>query len=418
MVVKPWTMDPTKPFPIFFAPEGDAPSTLGNPGGIEVPVIPASIPSVTEVILGDNPAVENSPAVRAVPKETTKGPGDFGMESPDESAERAGLKERARGEDGKFIKKDGTTQPTTPVAKPPAKPVAKAPAAPAKPAVAKAVIAPTPPAEPAKVKIGNEEKTPAEWEAHFKALEAKANPPAISKTPEPEPDTPEQVAAAQKQRETDFITKTAEKYLMPELEYDQLLAGGPAGIQKFATLLATAEMRGRQFSADKLTELADHFEARLAELSPIRESHARIQTLMEETQFLNSNEDIKTHPQGLDTFRKISGEMNAGYEAIKAKIDAGTATKSEQGWALQFEDLSPDKLKEAFAEHTRIELAKLPAPAAAVTPPVAAPASSKPAAPVEKPLSSVRPGGTGTPRSETPEQRLVREVNQQRGIAA
>lgn len=402
-------------FPIFFAPEGDV-STLGAPGGIEVPVIPAHVPSVTQVTIGVDPAIENSPAVQAVPKETTKGPGDFGMESPEESAERAGLKERARGEDGKFIKKDGTTQPTSPTAKPPVKPVAKATAAPAKPAVAKAVIAPTPTDEPAKVKIGNEEKTTAEWEAHFKALEAKANPPAISKEPAPEPETPEQVAAAQKQRETDFVTKTAEKYLMPELEFDELLAGGAKGIQKMATMLATAEMRGRQFSADKLTELADHFEARLAELSPIRESHARIQTLMEETQFLNANEDIKTHPQGLDTFRKISGEMKAGYEAIKAKIDAGTATKSEQGWALQFEDLSPEKLKEAFAEHTRIELAKLPAPTSATTQP--APATAKPAVPVEKPLSSVRPGGVGTPRSETPEQRLVREVNQQRGIAA
>lgn len=407
-----------KRFPFFLAPEGDV-STLGNPGGIEVPVVPASIPSVTEVILGENPAVENSPAVKAVEtaKERTKGPQDFGMESPDESSERAGLKERARGEDGKFIKKDGTTAPA---AKAPAKPAAKAPAPQPKPAAPKPV-APTP---PAKVKIGNEEKTPEEWEAHFKALEEKANkpaePPALPKAPTPEAPkkTEQELAAEAQQKEADFITKASQSYLLSEPELDEILQGGQNAPAKLATLLARAEMKGRQFAASAIDQAMQEFENRFGELEGVRDNYQRVQEVMKETSFLNAHEDIKTHPEGLKTFREVSKQMRDGYAAIQAKIEAGTATKSERGWALQYEDTKPEDLDQAIATYTREALAKLSPPVATppATPPVAKPAA--PAVPTEKPLSATRPGGAGTPRTETPEQRLAREVNAFKGIAA
>lgn len=405
--------DPMKTFPFFFAPEGDV-STLGSPGGIEVPVVPASIPSVTEVILGSNPAVENSPAVQAAEAGRTKGPQDFGMETPDESSERAGLKERARGADGKFVAKDPVAQPTTPAAKAPAKPVAKAPAPPAKPAVAKPVA----PAPPAKVKIGNEEKTPEEWEAHFKALEEKASKPpetpAIAKAPTPDaPEKTEQELAAEaQQKEQDFLTRAAQGYLLPEAELDEIIAGGPQAPAKLATLLARAEMKGRQFAASAIDRAMEEFETRFGELEGVRDNYQRVQEVMKETSFLNANEDIKTHPEGLKTYREVSKQMHDAYASIQAKIEAGTASKTERGWALQYEDTKPEDLDKAIATYTREALAKLAPPAPPTTPAATPPAKpAVPEVPAEKPLSATRPGGAGTPRTETSEQRLAREVN-------
>jgi hypothetical protein len=400
---------------LFLAPDADT-STVG--GDLAIPVIPPSAPppSVTDVILGDNPPVETSSAVKAIEKPAapkTKGPEDFGMESPDQSAERAGLKEgRERGPDGKFLKKGESS--ATPQPKAVVKPAATKPATPAKPVVA---AAPSP-APVAKVKIGDQEKTAEEWAKELADLKTKAE----TATPAPkEPvviapvETDEQKAAAQKaqkEREDKFIETISAQYELDPAnggEYDQLLAGGPVGAKKFATMLARAEMKGRQFAADQVNKLADDFNAALG---PILNQHETVQTLMADNAFLTAHPDIKSNPKGLETYQNVKKQMTDGYEAIQAKIKAGTASKSEQGWALQYEDMSKEQLQNDIAEHTLAILAKQPAPTPAVVKPTSPPKLTV----VERPLGGDRPGAAAAPQTESAERRLAREVNASKGI--
>lgn len=406
---------------LFLAPDGDA-STLG--GGIADVIPPASntIPSVTEVILGDQPAIEASSAVAAArePQKDLKtlGPQDLGMESAEESSERAGLtKKRDRDTTtGKFIKAKGEEEPGAPT---PQKPVAKAPATPAKPTApaqpAKPVAAKPAPQVPAKVKIGAEEKTSEEWAKEFAELRAQAAKPPEPKAEAAPVETPEQLAAAAeatKQREEKFITEKMKDYLLDHADggaYDQLLAGGEKGAQAMARLLTTVLMHSRQFTAAKVSELQSHYDETTGPLISDRQT---IQQLMAENAFLATQPEIKDNPKGLETFRAISKQMDDGYKAIQDKITAGTATKSEQGWALQYEDMTPEALKADIALLTKAKLAEQPAATTAIP---AKPQVPKPAPElkvVERPLSADRPGAASPSRGETKEQQLARELNQ------
>lgn len=396
----------------FLSPDADT-ATLG--GGI-ADVIPAAGtgPSVTEINLDSTPAIENSPAVKALEqiKDRTKSPEELGMRSAAEDSELMELtKPRARGADGKFLPKDEPGAPAAQPAKPQApKPVAKAPT-PAKPAQVKPAPAAVPPVVPAKAKEPADNPTAA-LEARLKELEAKlakAEQPA-PKAPEPTepPKTAEEQAAAQKERENAFLTSARNNYLLPEANLDKILMGGAEGAQELANLIATGEMKSRQFAADQMQKMYDDLRAELAGLDPIRQSHSQVQELIAETTFLGANKDIAEHPQGLEIFRRLSNQMKEGYEDTKAKVAAGTATKSEQGWLLQYEDLTPEVLRDTIAGHTRTEMAKAPVAAA----PVVAVAPPKPAAPkiVERPLGGDRPGAIGTPRTESHEASLARQI--------
>lgn len=411
-----------KRFPIFFAPDTDtaAPVDVGT-GDISVPMVPPTPRQVQDVVLPGNENLENAPILKDLPKETRKmrGPADFGMPTAEESSEEMGLTpKRERGPDGKFVPK-GTQQSSPSTQQPKAKatipPAAQKPtptAAPVKAAEpAAATSAPT-----AKVKINGVEKTEAEWAEHFKALEAKA---AAAKAPEPavvkQPDAPakteEETAAEQKAREDAFLAKTAEGYAMTPEEYDIILAGGAQGVKAHANVMARQEMKLRQFAANEINKVTEHYDALLA---PILNQQTTVQGLMQEAAFLGAHPDIKSNPKGAETFREVKNAFENGYKEIKAKVDAGTATRSEQAWAMLYEDAPQEQRMNDIAEHTRAKLGPAPAPVAAA-PPAPKPPAPKPTI-IEKPLGGDRPGSPGSPRSETAEQRLVREVNASKGI--
>lgn len=419
-------------FPIFFAPDtagaSPAPVDVGT-GDISVPMVATPERTVQEVTLPDT-GIENAPILKDLPKETRKvrGPTDFGMPSAEESSEEMGLTpKRERGPDGKFLPK-GPKQPESspstqqPKAKATAPPAAQKPTPTAQPVKAASQISTAAPVAPAKVKIGNEEKTAEEWAAHFKELQEKAGAPAPPngwKPPEPATKTPEETAAetaAQKERETKFVTERAKEYVTTPEDLDILLAGGPKAVEWHAMDRAKLEMRTRQFAADQVNKLAEHYDSIL---SPILAQNQTVQGLMQETAFLGAHPDIKSNPKGLETFREMKTTMESGYQAIQAKLSAGTATRSEQAWGMLYEDMTPEQRMESIAEHTRAKLATImPSPVATPAPAKPAPQQVKPnSANVEKPLGGDRPGGgAATPNAETAEQRIRREVNASKGI--
>lgn len=414
-------------FPIFFAPDTATAAPIADvgTGDISVPMVATPERTVQEVTLPDT-GIENAPILKDLPKETRKvrGPADFGMPTPEESSEEIGLTpKRERGPDGKFLPKQPQSSPSTqqPKAKATVPPAAAKPTPTVQPAKA-ATPAPAPtPAPVAKVKIGGEEKTAAEWEAEIAALKAGKTAAPIPPAENPAEKTAEQTAAdtaAQKERETKFVTERAKEYTMPAAELDEILVGGDAGAAKLGTLLARAEMRGRQHAADQVNKLAEHYDNLLA---PILSQNQTVQGLMQETAFLGAHPDIKSNPKGLETFREMKTTMESGRRAIAEKIANNTATRREQLWAEEYDETPQDKLMEDLAAHTRAKLATI-TPAPAATPPATKPPTPqvKPnPASGEKPLGGDRPGGASSaPRGETAEQRLVREVNASKGIVA
>lgn len=415
-------------FPIFFAPDTDgaspAPADVGT-GDISVPMVATPERTVHEVTLPDT-GIENAPILKDLPKETRKvrGPTDFGMPSAEESSEEMGLTpKRERGPDGKFLPK-GPKQPESspstqqPKAKATTPPAAQKPTPTAQPVKVASQTATAAPVAPAKVKIGGEEKTAAEWEAEIAALKAgkPQDLPPAAKVPEVATKTAEETAAEQKQREDAFLSKAAEGYVIPDAELDEILVGGAKGAAKLASLLAKSEMNGRQFAADQVNEIAKHYDSIL---SPILAQNQTVQGLMQEAAFLGAHPDIKSNPKGLETFREMKTTMESGYQAIQSKLSAGTATRSEQAWGMLYEDMTPEQRMESIAEHTRAKLATImPSPVATPAPAKPAPQQVKPnPANVEKPLGGDRPGGgSATPNAETAEQRIRREVNASKGI--
>lgn len=414
-------------FTLYFAPDTgvsapSAPAVDVGTADISVPMVSTPPRTTQDVVLPGNENLENAPILKDLPKETRKvrGPQDFGMQSPEESSELMGLTpKRERGPDGKFVPKTPQSSPSTQPARPKATtpPAAKTPTPTAQPAkTATQPAAPTP-APAGKIKIGDEEKTQEEWAkelATLKAGKAQDLPPAAKvETPAKTEAETAAEAAAQQQRETKFVTERAKEYTMPAAELDEILVGGDAGAAKLGTLLARAEMRGRQFSIDQQNKLADHI---IGLVSPLLDQNQTVQSLMQETAFLGAHPDIKSNPQGAATFREMKATMEIGYQTIQAKVAAGTASRSEQAWAMLYEDMTPEQRMQSIAEHTRAKLG----PASPVTAKPAAPAPAKPAAPVvtERPLGGDRPGGGGSaPKGETAEQRMVREVNASRGIS-
>jgi hypothetical protein len=403
-------------FPLFFSP--DAGADIGS-GDISVPVVPSPTPApnVTEVDLGSTPGVEAAGAVKELEKSrTVRGPSDFGMESAEESSERAGLTTRPRDENGKFIKA-GNASPSTqrqPRAKATTPPAANKPTPTAQPAKQPAVVATPEPAAPtAKVKIGDQEKTPEEWAAHFKELEAKANPKAPEvKQPEPPAKTEAETAAEQQAREEAFLKTAREgKTWITQEAIDKAIANGdPEFFKDFA---ARVEMSARQFAADQVNQLAEHYDKIL---SPLLTHNQSVQSLMQEAAFLGAHPDIKSHPEGAKTFREMKSTMESGRRAIAEKIAAGTASRREQLWAEEYDETPQEKLMDDLAAHTRAKLGTTATPTATPTPAPAKPKAPAPAPVVEKPLSGDRPGSPGSPRSETAEQRMAREVNAYKGI--
>lgn len=409
-------------FPLYLAPDTataspSAPTVdVGTPD-ISVPMVETPPRAVQDVVLPGNENLEQAPILKDLAKETRKvrGPEDFGMPSPEESSELMGLTpKRERGPDGKFVPKNPQSSPSTqqPKAKATTPPAAAKPIPTAQPAKT-ATPAPAAPAPVAKVKIGGEEKTAAEWEAEIAALKAGKTaapiPPAEKAAPAK---TEAETAAEQQERESKFVTERAKDYTIPEQELDEILVGGAAGAAKLGTLLAKAEMRGRQFAADQVNRFADI-------VQPLLDQNQTVQGLMQEAAFLGAHPDIKSNPKGAETFREMKSTMETGFHTIQQKVAAGTASRSEQAWAMLYEDMTPEQRMASIAEHTRAKLATLtPAPAATPAKPATPQVKPNPAN-VEKPLGGDRPGGSSAaPRGETAEQRLVREVNASKGIVA
>lgn len=384
-------------------------SDTAPPAVIETPnapltaeAIPAAVPTgITEVTIGTGPIDAAAELGLTLPK--VLGPEKLLGEDPEQTADdfaaATGGERRARDpQTGKFLPKEG--EPAKPAAK--AKPVAKV-AAPVLPK------APDPaPVVAAKVKIGDVEKTPEEWAAHVKDLEAKANAPKLPETPaapaKPDP-TPEERTAAQQKADADFINGAAtDRYQIKPEEFDQILAGGPEAAKQFSAALAKVEMNARKFAAAHLNEVH-------AMLEPVLAHQRQIAAYQAEQGFLAANADIAANPAGADKYREINSAHHDYYDAVQQKIAQNTASPTERAWATIFDAMTPEQFHADIASKTRAALGSLPTPVAAPIAPEVVPKAA-PKAPVARatPLNGDRPGGVTAPSTQTAEAKLAAAV--------
>lgn len=365
---------------IFFAADGDSGGaavieTISAPG-VDVPVIePAQgTPDIQDV---------------DIPESGIKGPEELWGEKPDDLIDKAdtdmGKKPRERGPDGKFLPKDGKPPVATP------KPKAVKPEAP-KP------IAEPEPTAPAKLKLGDEEKTPDEWLAEMKKLREQAAKPADPK-PEPVEDKAktEQERKEYQTRREEFISRKAksyaEAYVPDQQRLDIVLSGGPGAAKAWGEEISQTVARA---IADTREEMSDAFnrvlKERDAELQPIFDQHRSVQQFTEENGILASNAVLKAHPEGLATYRRIKDEYQQAYEGIQQKVNAGhPVSDQEKAWALLYGSQKPEDIRATIVERAAAEVGKIPLNTNGNGAPKAA--EVKPPLRVVKPFSSDRPGG-------------------------
>lgn len=405
------------------------PENVAAGTNITVPdVTPANTgPTVTEVVLEPHPAAVKAADRMGLPTHGVMSPKDIGMGSPEEQmaeAERGMKPDRERNADGTYKPKEEKTA-KEPVA-------AAAPPKVIKPVVAKAPEAAKPAEAPvvAKVKIGDVEKTAEEWQQEFDALKVRAEQ---FKAPEPKPveqANPEQQAEEDKrfrEQRLGFIKSTAAQFKLADFGLEkagEMLDGyfagtNPEGLAQFiGHLVAASDARSRETLFEKLNPVLDQFDQRL---NPLFQHQRAIEQYRAENSFLTANPDIAQHPQGPAEFRALREEFHSTYDRIQRKIVEGTASKTEQGWALQYEDTKPEAFNNNIATQVRMKLAAaLPiqaAPVIAATPIPAAPVA-KPDAP--KPFQGGdRPGGVGAaPKVESEQAKFLRGLDQRDNITS
>lgn len=393
---------------LMFAPDVD---TGGGASTLTVPNVTLDIPDISST--PNHPPAEiidlPSPKIPGYlsPKEALGGD-DPRQEREDMEADMMGKPRQPRGPDGKFLTKAEKAVDAK-IADVPVPEKGK-PAPKTKPAtkVAEKPIV-------SKFKIGDVEKTPDEWAAHFKDLEEKAKP---AETPKPaEPTAPSD--NGEKARDEAFLAKAAERYTLPSEELDDILSGGPKAAEKLALFLAKQEMVTRK-------TLVNEFNRVLAEqaqrVDPLLSHHQQIADYQRDQSFLESNPDIKTHPEGYATYKTVEKEIRDGYALIQSKVANNTATPVERAWATIYENQPPEQFQTDLAAHTRVRLSAAPpaeaAPVAAAPspkPPKQQPQATTPAA--SRPLMSDRPGAaSGVVRTESEQARMLRSLNDYQGI--
>lgn len=384
---------------IFLDQDGDAGGasvieTISAPG-VDVPVI--------EPAGGDTHIEEVT-----IPESGVKGPADLWGEDPEQQMAEAQAKmsgeERERGPDGKFLpkKKEGE-QPDPAVKSVKTKAAKSAAEAPKPPAV-------KPPA-PAKLKLGEEEKTADEWLAEMKALREQANKPAET-TPEPTADDKAKAAETEKQtaeKRTAFLAKAAEGYTMKPERLDLILGGGPEAAKALAEELARVQLDTREWMAEQHRGVMDDLRA---ELQPLLDQHRSVQQFGEEHQALNSNPQLKAHPEGLKLYRQFKEEYAKSYDDIQARTLSGQeVSPQEKAWAIMYGSQTPEGIRDSVVQRAIAEAAKIPLKTNGNGAP--AKIETKPPLRITKPQNFDRPGGAAPAvKTESKDGQLVRELTE------
>lgn len=381
-------------FPIFYAPEGTTTGTIEAPG-VSVPVLESSAPVVEEV------NIQSGGIEKIVPEDApefgVKGPKDILGEDPEETLDKAeqamGKPARERGPDGKFLPK-GPKE-----AKPNKNDV--------KPVVSKPVAKPVQPVAvvPSKVKIGDDEKTPEEWQQELATLREKATAAAKPTEPAPdlkarEQDDAKKAEQTKADRERFIETESTKQDEFDEKMHDTILSGGPEGLKAHRTLLAKTEAKLREWTADSVNAAIDDLKG---QLKPILDREKTIGQYSEENGVLNDNPDLKAHPKGLETYRATKEQYEKYFDGVQAKGDQ--ATPQEKAWAAQYGALSPADRKQAIIANAKAEVAKIPLKTNGNGAPV------KPVPRVTTPQRNDRPGGgVAVQRMETADAKALREM--------
>lgn len=381
-------------FMLMFAPDegGAGPAvieTISAPG-VDVPVLESPVGGdITPVEIANE---ETDGGVKS-PSDLF---GEDGQDLMDEADAKMGKKiERERDENGKFLpKKEKEVDKTKPAAV--AKPVEK----PAE--VSKPVETPV-----AKVKIDDKEMTPEEIADELKELRAKAAAKPAEQAPDPKAEQ-ERAAEAEKaltERRQTFLTSAAERYTPTEQEWDKALVGGPEAAKTIGTMLAKAEMGGREAAANMVNEAMETLEKRLA---PILEREKTIAQYQEENTAINAFPEIKANPKGIEIYRQVKTSFDEARNTISSKGES--ATPQEKAWLAAYNAQTPEGLREAIANHAKAEIAKLPVAASPNAKPAVIQQVTKPIRPT-KPFSGDRPGGISSPKSESSQARFVRDMD-------
>lgn len=378
--------------PIFF--DIDDPGTGGGAAIIETITAPGLDVPVLEPAGGGHEIQEVT-----VPETSIKGPEELFGEKPEEQMAEADAKmgkaTLERGPDGKFLpkKKDGAEKPVVEVVKAKAKPLE--------------VAAPVDP--PAKLKLGEEEKTAEEWLAEMKQLREQ-----VAKVPDKVDPKPEEAAAkAQEEqkhtaeRRKSFLDQTTANYTLKNDRLDTILGGGPEAVKAFAEELAKVEVNTREAMAKLVNECLTE---RDALIQPLLDQHKSVSQFTEENQALSSNAQLKAHPQGLETYRKVKAEYQQTFDSIQQRVAKGEAVSpAEQSWAILYGAQKPEDLRNTLIERAAAEAAKIPIK----TNGNGAPTKVEPKAPlrITRPLNTDRPGGPSPGvKTETQDARLAREL--------
>lgn len=407
---------------IMFAPD-DAPAAGAAPvsAPLSVPEVPAaaSHPAAEIVEVPAAPGVIKAAEEIGLVLPGVKGPKEMlGDDSVDEMKrmedEMVGAKEgRKRGPDGKFLPKEGEpAKPAKAQVKPPApaKPVTP-PTKTEKPVAATVVPEP-------KIKIGEKEMTASEI---AKALEDKAKP---AEVPAPTVEKkPEEIAAEKaksdleaKERDDQYIARTAEKFKMTPEEHDTILAGGPEAVEANAKFAARIVLESQKETAQQVNSIVNAIYDRI---DPLVKHQQQIEEYRTNAAFLEAHPDIKADARGLVESITVRKQLHDEYDRIQAAISQGKATKDEQGWSLLFEATTPSQFEQDVAHYTRQRLKIATTPAAQVAPVAAVPATPVAPKPVAaKPFNGERPGGATAPRNESKDARELREMNEREGIAS
>jgi hypothetical protein len=414
-------------FPIFRSPDietapagGASPAMAvpaeSSPTGEPIAVTPRQPPKQGEIVqpasVEDKPKRIRQPGVKVSKVDVMK---ELGLkESPSETMAKESAKMRAaRGErerdgDGKFLPSKPPEETAHAKLGEP-KPEAAKPAAP--------VEQPKAPVTVPKIRIGDMEKTEAEWSEHLKTIEEAKKMPVEQPTPEDKKDpTPEEAKAAHEKVRADWRSRTKinlmDKFNVEPAKIDNFLASGDP------KLLA-------DIISDMVTDgIEDTWLAMGKQINPVIDELQRtlkpVASTMEEqrlehayTQFVDQHADIKAHPEARAAIIEITAELTDEFAAIKEIIRTQPHSRIVPNLQARMHELET-KWFDIVAQMTREKLGITSA-----APSIAAVTRPAPTAPPPKPRP-VAPGGniggSGVPRKTSAQADQVAQLRAHEGI--
>lgn len=385
-----------KLFPIFYAPEGGESgiSAAASPTGTAVPEAPVQTGgSTTEIIQpAPEPKPIRQPGVKTSKLDVAK---ELGLKAPPSELVAAEAKKVRDAATGKYAKlADLGKKPEEPVklGEPTPKPEPK-PAP--KPVEAVKV-------EPVKVKIGSEEKTSEEWEKHFKELAEKAEK--AGKPPE-EPvvaKKPEEIEAEQKKTRDEWLAKTAARFTLDQKAFDKAIADGDP--KPFGELIARAIEEQRQWVAEVMQPHLEKITGFDSRLNPLLERDQQIAAYQAESEFLEQNQDIKGHAQGLKIMREVAQELHNEHDDILQLLAVNPQSPNAPRYQTRAQELEKNFLT-VLQREVKTKLGITGTPPVAVVAPVAAPVA-KP----RPPAQGGQIGGQNAPRKSSDQGSQIQEM--------